>query len=66
MSDFIGKNILVLGGSRGIGAAIVRRFASGGGKMAFSHMPDRKMPRRRSLLRHAPRRSAPTAPIVTR
>ena len=37
MSDFVGKNILILGGSRGIGAAIVRRFASGGGKIAFTY-----------------------------
>lgn len=37
MSDFAGKNILVLGGSRGIGAAIVRRFAKGGGKVAFTY-----------------------------
>ena len=36
MADFTGKNILVLGGSRGIGAAIVRRFATGGGKVAFT------------------------------
>lgn len=37
MSDFAGKNVLVLGGSRGIGAAIVRRFARGGGKVAFTY-----------------------------
>jgi cyclic-di-GMP-binding biofilm dispersal mediator protein len=37
MPDFTGKKILVLGGSRGIGAAIVRRFASGGGKTAFTY-----------------------------
>jgi len=37
MSDFIGKSVLVLGGSRGIGAAIVRRFAEGGGKVAFTY-----------------------------
>jgi cyclic-di-GMP-binding biofilm dispersal mediator protein len=37
MAEFTGKNILVLGGSRGIGAAIVRRFASGGGKIAFTY-----------------------------
>jgi cyclic-di-GMP-binding biofilm dispersal mediator protein len=37
MSDFNGKNILILGGSRGIGAAIVRRFAGGGGKVAFTY-----------------------------
>ena len=32
------KNILVLGGSRGIGAAIVRRFASAGAKVAFTYL----------------------------
>lgn len=37
MNDFTGKNILVLGGSRGIGAAIVRRFAAGGGTVAFTY-----------------------------
>lgn len=37
MTDFTGKNILVIGGSRGIGAAIVRRFARDGGKVAFSY-----------------------------
>jgi cyclic-di-GMP-binding biofilm dispersal mediator protein len=37
MADFNDKNILILGGSRGIGAAIVRRFATGGGKTAFTY-----------------------------
>lgn len=37
MAEFSGKNILILGGSRGIGAAIVRRFATGGGKLAFTY-----------------------------
>jgi len=37
MNDFSGKNVLVLGGSRGIGAAVVRRFAKGGGKIAFTY-----------------------------
>ena len=37
MTDFTGKNVLVLGGSRGIGAAIVRRLAKGGGKVAFTY-----------------------------
>ena len=37
MAEFTGKNILVLGGSRGIGAAIVRRFAKGGGSVAFTY-----------------------------
>lgn len=38
MADFSGKNILILGGSRGIGAAIVRRLAAGGGKVAFTYV----------------------------
>lgn len=38
MATFAGKNILVLGGSRGIGAAIVRRFASDGAKVAFTYL----------------------------
>ena len=37
MADFTGRNILVLGGSRGIGAAIVRRFAQGGATVAFTY-----------------------------
>lgn len=37
MSDFTGKNILILGGSRGIGAAVVRRFAAGGGRVTFTY-----------------------------
>ena len=37
MAEFTGQNILVLGGSRGIGAAIVRRFAKGGGQVAFTY-----------------------------
>ena len=38
MTEFSGKNVLVLGGSRGIGAAIVRRFAKGGSKVAFTYV----------------------------
>lgn len=37
MNDFSGKNVLILGGSRGIGAAIVRRFANGGAKVSFTY-----------------------------
>jgi len=37
MADFSGKNVLVLGGSRGIGAAIVRRFATGGARTSFTY-----------------------------
>ena len=37
MAGFAGKNVLVLGGSRGIGAAIVRRFAGDSAKVAFSY-----------------------------
>lgn len=37
MINFAGKNILVLGGSRGIGAAIVRRFRAGGGRVTFTY-----------------------------
>ncbi|ASL40302.1 oxidoreductase [Acetobacter oryzifermentans] len=38
MSGFEGKSVLVLGGSRGIGAAIVRRFASEGAKVLFTYL----------------------------
>lgn len=37
MSVFQAKTVLVLGGSRGIGAAIVRRFASEGAAVTFSY-----------------------------
>jgi cyclic-di-GMP-binding biofilm dispersal mediator protein len=37
MAEFSGKNVLVLGGSRGIGAAMVRRFTKGGGTVAFTY-----------------------------
>lgn len=37
MNDFTGKNVLVLGGSRGIGAAIVRRFSEGAADIAFTY-----------------------------
>ena len=37
MTDLASKNVLILGGSRGIGAAIVRRFASAGAKVGFTY-----------------------------
>jgi cyclic-di-GMP-binding biofilm dispersal mediator protein len=37
MADFDTKNVLILGGSRGIGAAIVRRLAAAGAKTAFTY-----------------------------
>ena len=37
MSQFNGKSVLVLGGSRGIGAAIVRRFAADGAAVTFTY-----------------------------
>ncbi len=37
MTDFHGKKVLVLGGSRGIGAAIVRRFANDGADVTFTY-----------------------------
>ena len=41
MSDFAGKKVLVLGGSRGIGAAIVRRFAAAGAQVIFTYASSR-------------------------
>lgn len=38
MTYFADKNVLVVGGSRGIGAAIVRRFASDGAAVTFSYV----------------------------
>lgn len=37
MTDFTGKKALVIGGSRGIGAAIVRRFAADGAAVTFTY-----------------------------
>lgn len=37
MSDFSGKSVMVLGGSRGIGAAIVRHFTKAGANVSFSY-----------------------------
>jgi cyclic-di-GMP-binding biofilm dispersal mediator protein len=37
MTEFRNKKVLVLGGSRGIGAAIVRRFAAAGATVAFTY-----------------------------
>jgi cyclic-di-GMP-binding biofilm dispersal mediator protein len=42
MAMFQGKSVLVLGGSRGIGAAIVRRFASEGAAVAFTYAGSRE------------------------
>ncbi|WES66513.1 SDR family oxidoreductase [Superficieibacter sp. HKU1] len=41
MSVFQHKSVLVLGGSRGIGAAIVQRFAAEGASVAFSYAGSR-------------------------
>lgn len=37
MNELTRKNVLVLGGSRGIGAAIVRRFSAAGALVAFTY-----------------------------
>lgn len=42
MTIFSNKSVLVLGGSRGIGAAIVRRFASEGASVVFSYAGSRE------------------------
>lgn len=42
MSEFQGKSVLVLGGSRGIGAAIVRRFAADGATVVFTYNGSRE------------------------
>lgn len=41
MTSFNGKSVLVTGGSRGIGAAIVKRFASEGASVKFSYSGSR-------------------------
>ena len=42
MASFQGKSILILGGSRGIGAAIVRRFAAEGASVIFTYAGSRE------------------------
>jgi cyclic-di-GMP-binding biofilm dispersal mediator protein len=42
MPIFQGKSVLVLGGSRGIGAAIVRRFATEGAAVTFTYVGSRE------------------------
>lgn len=42
MAAFQGKSVLVLGGSRGIGAAIVRRFAAEGAVVSFTYAGSRE------------------------
>jgi cyclic-di-GMP-binding biofilm dispersal mediator protein len=42
MAAFEGKSVLVLGGSRGIGAAIVRRFATEGAVVTFTYAGSRE------------------------
>ncbi|ALC13858.1 SDR family oxidoreductase [Sphingopyxis sp. 113P3] len=42
MSAFHEKSVLILGGSRGIGAAIVRRFAAEGAKVVFTYNGSRE------------------------
>ncbi|WFE76541.1 SDR family oxidoreductase [Roseinatronobacter sp. S2] len=41
MAEFQGKSVLVLGGSRGIGAAIVKRFAADGAQVTFTYAGSR-------------------------
>lgn len=42
MTDLNGKNVLVIGGSRGIGASLVRRFAKDGAKVTFTFAGSRE------------------------
>lgn len=42
MTSFNGKSVLVTGGSRGIGTAIVKRFASEGASVTFSYSGSRE------------------------
>ena len=63
MSSFNGKSVLVLGGSRGIGAAIVRRFAADGASVTFTYSgsPDAT----KALADETGTQRKPIAPIVT-
>ena len=65
MADLAGKNVLILGGSRGIGAAIVRRFAADGAKLAFTY-PGSKDAALALARETGRRRSGSTAPTAGR
>ncbi len=62
MTAFHNKSVLVLGGSRGIGAAIVRRFVADGASVVFSYSGSPQAAERLA----AARRCRRTAPIAMR
>ncbi len=68
MTAFHNKSVLVLGGSRGIGAAIVRRFVADGASVVFSYSGSPQAAERPSGWRQRPaaRRCRRTAPIAMR
>lgn len=65
MSAFNGKSVLVLGGSRGIGAAIVRRFVADGARVTFTYAGSEAAALALAAEREA-LPSTPTAPSATR
>jgi cyclic-di-GMP-binding biofilm dispersal mediator protein len=65
MTAFHNKSVLVLGGSRGIGAAIVRRFVADGASVVFSYSGSPEAAERLAA-RPAARRCRRTAPIAMR
>ncbi|STU82705.1 oxidoreductase YjgI [Klebsiella pneumoniae] len=65
MTAFHNKSVLVLGGSRGIGAAIVRRFVADGASVVFSYSGSPQAAER-LVQRPAARRCRRTAPIAMR
>jgi NAD(P)-dependent dehydrogenase (short-subunit alcohol dehydrogenase family) len=69
--DLAGKTIVITGGARGLGAAMARRLAAAGSRLALVDLDESATnrlcrPRRRSAARLARRRHRATSPMWRR